>query len=53
MINNYEKRHQVTEFKAKDFYTIQVPKKTVLLILQLFDCSARLSDKRAIYMSFR
>jgi hypothetical protein len=30
-----------------------MPKKTVLLILQLFDCSARLSDKRAIYISFR
>jgi hypothetical protein len=27
MINNYEKRHQVTEFKAGDFCTIQVPKK--------------------------
>ena len=27
MANKYEKRHEVTEFEADDYYTIQVSKK--------------------------
>jgi hypothetical protein len=53
MADKYEKRHQGPSLRLRTFVRFRCLKKTILLALQLSDCSVRLSDERAIDMSSR